>query len=75
MQEEYKSLMANGMWELTPMPNNPNFIGCKWLFHTKRDATGHVVHYKALLVTKGFAQVQRVDFHETFAFMAKFTAI
>ena len=56
MQEEYKSLMANGTWELIPMPNNHSPIGCKWVFRAKRDATAHVVRYKARLVAKGFAQ-------------------
>ena len=47
MQDEYKSLMANGTWELTPVPYNHTPIGCKWLFRAKPDATGHVVRYKA----------------------------
>ena len=46
MQEEYKSLMANGTWELTLVPHNRTPIGCKWVFRAKRDATGHVVRYK-----------------------------
>ncbi len=75
MQEEYESLIANGTWELTPIPKGRNPIGCKWVFRAKRDASGNVVRYKARLVAKGFAQVQGVDFHETFAPVAKFTTI
>ena len=75
MQEEYKSLMAKGMWELTLVPQNCSPIGSKWVFRAKRDAREHVVRYKAQLVAKGFAQVHRVDVHETFASMAKFTTI
>ena len=45
------------------------------MFRAKRDATGHGVHYKAQLVAKGFAQVHRVGFHETFAPVAKFTTV
>ena len=75
MQEEYKSLMANGTWELSPVSHNRTPIGCKWVFRAKRDGTGHVVRYKARLVVKGFAQVYGVDFHETFAPVAKFTTI
>ena len=29
MQEEYDSLMANGTWELTPLPKNRQSVGCK----------------------------------------------
>ena len=75
MQEEYESLIANDTWDLTPIPKGRNPIGCKWVFRAKRDAFGDVVRYKARLVAKGFAQVQRVDFRETFAPVAKFTTI
>ena len=67
MQEEYKSLMDNATWELTPLPPNRSAIGCKWVFRTKRDAMGHIVRYKARLVAKGYSQVAGVDFNETFA--------
>ena len=75
MGEEYKSLMANGTWELTPIPKNRTPIDCKWVFRAKRDATGHVVHYKARLVAEGFLQIEGVDFYKTFALVAKFTTI
>ena len=35
----------------------------------------HVVRYKARLVAKSFAQVHKVDFHETFAPAAKFITV
>ena len=28
MQEEYNSLMADGTWELTPLPKNRQSVGC-----------------------------------------------
>ena len=75
MQEEYESLIADGMWNLTPIPKGRNPIRCKWVFLARRDASRDVVCYKARLVAKGFAQVQGVSFHETFAPVAKFTTI
>jgi transposase InsO family protein len=75
MQEEYASLMANGTWELAPLPKDRKSVGCKWVFRTKMDAQGNVVRYKARLVARGFSQVEGVDFHDTFAPVAKFTTI
>ncbi len=53
MQEEYASLMANGTWELVPLPKDRKSVGRKWVFRTKRDASGHIVRHKARLVAMG----------------------
>ena len=65
MQEEYDSLMANGTWELAPLPKGRRSVGCKWVFRTKKDASDEVVYQKTRLVAKGFSQVAGVDFLET----------
>ena len=75
MEDEYHSLLANGTWELITLPKDRKAVGCKWVFKTKRDASGEVVHHKARIVARGFSQVQGVDFNETFAPVAKFTTI
>ena len=39
------------------------------------DVDGTTYKYKAWLVEKGFSQVQGVDYHETFALVAKMDSI
>ena len=75
MDDEYHSLLANGTWELTTLPKGHKAVGCKWIFKTKRDAASEIVRHKARLVARGFSQVPRVDFNETFASVSKFTTI
>ena len=64
MNEEYKSMQDNDVWDLVPLPKGAKPIGCKWIFKTKRDSKGDVERYKAHLVAKGFTQKKDIDFKE-----------
>jgi len=75
MEKEYYSLHANGTWELITFSPFCKAVGCKWMFKSKRDATGEIVCHKVRLVIRGFSQVQGVNFEKTFALVAKFTTI
>jgi hypothetical protein len=46
-----------------PSPKDHKNVGCKWVFCTKKDASGHIVKHKARLVAKGYSQVEGVDFN------------
>lgn len=58
MEEEYNSLFTNKNMGAN---SNSNFnysckvVECKWMYKTKKDVAGHIVHYKARLVAKGFS--------------------
>ena len=56
MNEKYKSMQDNKVWELVPLLEGVKPIGCKWLFKTKQDSKGNVEMYKTRLVDKGYTQ-------------------
>ena len=52
-----------------------NVVGTKWIFKNKFNEHGHVTRNKARLVCKGHAQVEGIDFEETFAPVGRLEAI
>ena len=67
MDEELDQIYKNETWELVPRPKNKNVIGTKWVFRNKLNEYGKVTRNKARLVCKGYAQIEGIDFEETFA--------
>jgi hypothetical protein len=66
-EEEINSLLANGTWELVPLPEGRKAIGSRWVFKVKRNADGSIERYKARLVAKGFSQRPGLDYNEVYA--------
>ena len=60
---------------MVPRPKDKNVIRTKWVFKNKMNEDGQVVRNKARLVCKGYAQVEGVDYEETFAPVARLEAI
>ena len=75
MNKELDQIEKNNTWELVPSPKDKNFIGTKWLFRKKLNEDGQVTRNKERLVYKGYAEVEGIDFDETFAPVAKMEAI
>jgi hypothetical protein len=75
MDEELDQIEKNDTWELVPRPNDKNVINTKWVYKNKLNEDEHVTRNKARLVCKGYAQVERIDFEETFALVAKIESI
>ncbi|KAD4584722.1 hypothetical protein E3N88_22323 [Mikania micrantha] len=71
MQKEIKALEQNGTWTLEELPNGKKAINSKWVYKVKHKPNGEVERYKARLVAKGFTQLEGVDYHDTFAPVAK----
>lgn len=67
MEEEKRSLLENGTWELVKCEGEQRVVDSRWVFRKKFDSAGNVCRYKARLVARGFSQVEGVDYGETFA--------
>ena len=71
MRSEFKSLKHNETWiykSIIPAGTQP--IGCKCVFLLKTNPDG-TRRFKARLVIKGYEQIPRIDFGETFAPVAR----
>jgi hypothetical protein len=75
MNEELDQIEKNDTWELVPRPTNKNVIESKWVYKNKMNEQGNIVRNKARLVCKGYAQIEGLDFDETFAPVAILEAI
>jgi hypothetical protein len=75
MDEEMTALDKNEAWDLVELLIGRNPIGRKWVFKKKLNAEGKVDKYKARLVTKGYSQVEGIDFGDIFSPVAKLTSI
>jgi hypothetical protein len=75
MDEELDQIEKNDTWELVPRPKDKNVISTKWVYRNKLNEDGQVTRNKARLVCKGYAQVEGIDFEETFSPVARMEAI
>jgi hypothetical protein len=71
MNEELDQIEKNQTWELVPRPKDKNVVGTKWIFKNKVIEDGQVIRNKEILVCKVYAQVEGIDFEETFSPVAR----
>ncbi|CAI7910011.1 unnamed protein product [Closterium sp. NIES-54] len=67
MEEEIRSLVGMGTWELVERPRGVNIMKNRWVLMTKYRLDDTVEREKARLVVKGFTQVCGADYDETYS--------
>ena len=67
MNEELDQIEKNETGELVPRPKDKNIVGTKLIFKNKFNQDGQVIRNKERLVCKGCAQLEGIDFEETFS--------
>lgn len=75
VEEELNSLIQNKTWALVQKPKNVNIVDSKWVFTIKHDKNGNLTKYKARLVARGFNQLYKLDYDETFAPVARISTL
>lgn len=71
MSNEITALIHHETWELVPLAQDQNLVGCKFVFRIKRNLDGTINSYRARLVAKGFHQRPGVDYSQTFSLVVK----
>jgi hypothetical protein len=75
MGSEINMLRHAGTWETVLCLAGKNIVGCKWVYRIKWKADSSINKYKVWLVARGFTQIYRVDYLDTFSPMAKLASI
>ena len=60
---------------MVELPKYRKVVGCKWVYKLKKGVDGKIEKYKAILVAKGYSQMEGIDFHEIFSPVVKLVSI
>ena len=70
MMEEYHSIMKNDAWDIVPRPEGKSVVTSKWICNIKHIVDGSIERHKMRFVSRGFSQVEGIDYEETFSLVA-----
>jgi len=75
MDAEVGEIEKKNTWDLVPRKKDKKIIGTKWVYKNKFNKESQVERNKERLVCNGHAQIEGIDFEETFALVARIDAI
>lgn len=71
LETEIRSLLEHETFEIADRPSDRTVIGCRTVLRNKYSADGEIERRKARIVAQGFSQRPGIDFHDTFAPVAR----
>ncbi|CAI7751654.1 unnamed protein product [Closterium sp. NIES-54] len=75
MEEEIRSLIGMGTWELVERPCGVNIMKNRWVLTTKYRIDNTIEREKARLVVKGFTQVCGANYDETYSSVSSYVML
>jgi len=75
VNEEMTSLIENKTWNLMKLSPGRKALDNRWVFKIKRNLDGNIDRYKARLVIKGCSQRKGLDYHDTYAPVARLITV
>ncbi|KAK4394274.1 Retrovirus-related Pol polyprotein from transposon RE1 [Sesamum angolense] len=75
MKAEIDAPERNDTWTIANLPIDKKAIGCKCVYKIKYNSGGTIERFKARLVVLENNQVERIEYHETFAPVAKMVSV
>ncbi|CAI7893427.1 unnamed protein product [Closterium sp. NIES-54] len=75
MEEEIRSLVGMGTWELVERPRGVNIMKNRWVLTTKYRLDDTVEREKVRLVVKGFTQVYSANYDEAYSPVSSYVTL
>ncbi|SCZ96816.1 BZ3500_MvSof-1268-A1-R1_Chr4-1g06749 [Microbotryum saponariae] len=75
MVSELLQFDHHGVFQEVKWHEGIRVLGTIWVYSIKRDASGKIIRFKARLVAQGFAQRPDIDYHDTYAPVARSSTI
>ena len=67
--------MKNDVWDIVTRPKWKFVVTSKWIYKIKHATEGIIEKHKAIFVSRGFSQVEGIDYEENFSPIARYTSI
>ena len=62
MVDKYDTIVRNNAWEIVPRLVGKSVVGSIWIYKVKKASDGSVEKYKAIFFSRGFSQIEGIDY-------------